>query len=136
LQNAIELVGLGYGLTPSGDDLLGAFLYTLNMLDSTGCGFIGVNAEVVDGWLEQIRSRTNKISFAILADHTHGDAAAPLQDFLSAASDGRPLETLIQAAGRVAAIGQSSGWDMLAGVHCACAVIERLVNHDPARPNV
>jgi len=132
LQDAINLVGLGHGLTPAGDDLLGAFLYTLHVLDSAHLELIGINAEVVDRWLEQIRSRTDKISFAILADHAHGDAAAPLQDFLRMASDGQPLETLIQAAGRVAAIGQSSGWDMLAGVHCACAAVERITSHDPA----
>ena len=128
LQDAIDLVGLGLGLTPSGDDLLGAFLYTLHILDSPHGRLAGLDWELVDAWLCQARALTNKISFAILADHAHGDAAAPLHEFLDAALDGQSLEYLVRAAGRVSVVGQSSGWDMLAGVHCACAVVERLTD--------
>ncbi len=132
LQNAIALVGLGQGLTPSGDDLLGAFLYTLHVLDSAHWEIIGLDREVMDAWLCQARALTNKISFAILADHAHGDAAASLHELLNAALDGQSLEYLVRAAGRVSVIGQSSGWDMLAGVHCACAAVERMVDYDSA----
>lgn len=130
LGNAIGVVGLGQGLTPSGDDLLGAFLYTLHVLDSAYCGLAGVHWKGVDGWLQQARGLTNKISFTILADHAHGDAAAPLHDLLNAALDGQSLECLVRAVGRVSVIGQSSGWDMLAGVHCACSAFVRLMAHD------
>ena len=127
LKDAIELVGLGQGLTPSGDDLLGAFLYTFCVLDLPHLGF-------VDRWLQQARLLTNKISFSILADHAHGDAAAPLHDFLNAALvDERPLEDLVRAAGRVSEIGQSSGWDMLVGVHYACTVVARIVHDESVR---
>ncbi len=132
LQDAIELVGLGQGLTPSGDDLLGAFLYTLHALDSPPGGFIGLDWELVDAWLQQAFPLTNKISFAILADHAHGDAAASLHELLDAALDGQPLEYLVRAADRVSVIGQSSGWDMLAGVHYACAAVVRITPHDSA----
>ena len=132
LQDAVDLVGLGQGLTPSGDDLLGGFLYTHHVLDSSYWRSLGSDLEGVDGWLQEARSLTNKISFAILADHAHGDAAAPLHDFLNAALNERPLEYLVQAACRVSAIGQSSGWDMLAGVYCASAAVERMVDHDSA----
>ena len=133
LRDAIGLVGLGHGLTPSGDDLLGAFLYTLHVLDSAYRGLVGVNWEVIDGWLQQARLLTNKISFTILADHAHGDAASPLHDLLNAALDGQSLECLIRAAGRVSVIGQSSGWDILVGVHCACSAFVRLMAHDSVR---
>lgn len=130
LQDALELVGLGQGLTPSGDDLLGAFLYTLNVLDSPHGGFIGLDWELVDAWLQQACPLTNRISFAVLADHAHGDAVASLHELLDVALDGRPLEYLVRAAGRVSVIGQSSGWDMLAGVHYACAAVVRITPHD------
>ena len=126
LKDAIELVGLGQGLTPSGDDLLGAFLYTFYVLDLPHLG-------LADEWLQQARLLTNKISFSILADHAHGDAAAPLHDFLNAALDERPLEDLVRAAGRVSEIGQSSGWDMLVGVHHACTVVARIVHDESVR---
>ncbi len=131
-QDAIDLVGLGLGLTPSGDDLLGAFLYTLYVLDSAHRGLIELEGEVMDAWLCQARALTNRISFAILADHAHGDAAAPLHELLNMALNGQSLECLVRAAGRVSVIGQSSGWDMLAGVHCACAVVERMGDSDSA----
>ena len=130
LQDAIQLVGLGRGLTPSGDDLLGGFLYTLHALDSPCWRSLDLDWEGVDRWLSQVRLLTNKISFTILADLARADAAAPLHEFLNAALTGKSLECLVRAAGRVSAIGQSSGWDMLAGVYCACSVVERVVEHD------
>jgi len=130
LQEAIQLVGLGRGLTPSGDDLLGGFLYTLHALCPPYTRSPNLDWAGVDGWLSQVRLLTNKISFAILADLARGDAAALLHGFLNAALNGEPTECLVRAAGRVSAIGQSSGWDMLAGVYCACSVVAHMVGHD------
>lgn len=130
LQDASQLVGLGRGLTPSGDDLLGGFLYALRALDSQDWKSRGLDWEGVDGWLSQVRLLTNKISFAILADLAHGDATAVLHEFLNAALNGESAECLVRAAGRVSGIGQSSGWDMLAGMHCACSVVEHMAEQD------
>jgi hypothetical protein len=123
LQDAIRLVGLGDGLTPSGDDLLGAFLFTLRTLDSAHRGWIGLDWQLVDGWLQRVRPLTNNISFAILADHAHGDGGAPLHELLDAALGDQSPGDLAQAVGRVSGIGHSSGWDMLAGTYCACSVV-------------
>lgn len=133
LQEAVELVGLGQGLTPSGDDLLGGFLYTHRMLDSSDWRSLISDTLGVHEWLQQARPLTNKISFSILADYLRGDAASPLHEFLNAAVDGQSAEDLLPAACRVAGIGCSSGWDLLAGVACACAAIVRVANDDPAR---
>ena len=132
LQDAVGLVGLGHGLTPSGDDLLGGFLYTHHVLDSPYWRSLSLDGEGVDGWLRQVRLLTNKISFAILADLARGDAVAPFCEFLNEALAREPLERLVRLAGRVSAIGQSSGWDTLAGAHCACATVERTVDCDSA----
>lgn len=136
LQDAIELVGLGQGLTPSGDDLLGAFLYTLHVLDSPHGGFIGLDWELVDAWLQQAKLLTNKISFAILADHAHGDAAGPLQELLAAALDARFAGNLDPLVARVAGIGQSSGWDELIGVRCACSITAGMLDHGPVAVSI
>lgn len=132
LQAAIHLVGLGQGLTPSGDDLLGGFLYTHRMLDSTDWRSLIADTSGVDEWLQQVRPLTNKISFTILADYLRGCAALPLYEFLNAALDEQSIEDLIPAAFRIAEIGHSSGWDLLAGVACACAAIAHVSNDDPA----
>ena len=130
IREATGLVGLGEGLTPSGDDLLGGFLFTLRALDSGLRGRLGVDWRSVDAWLHCVKPLTNKISFAVLSDHTHGEAAAPLSDLLGAALGGSSEERLAQLARRVAEIGHSSGWDMLAGVQCACLCVTRILE-DP-----
>jgi len=127
LRRATGLVGLGEGLTPSGDDLLGAFLLALRALDSGLRGRLGVDWRSVDAWLHCVKPLTNKISFAVLSDHAHGEAAASLSDLLSAALGGLSEERLAQLAERVAEIGHSSGWDMLAGVRCACLCVTRIL---------
>lgn len=131
LREASGLVGLGEGLTPSGDDLVGAFLFTLRALDSGLRGRLGVDWQSVDAWLHCVKPLTNKISFAVLSDHAHGEAAAPLSALLSAALGGLSEERLARRAARVAGIGHSSGWDMLTGVSCACRAIARILN-DPS----
>jgi uncharacterized protein DUF2877 len=133
LQDAVELVGLGQGLTPSGDDLLGGFLYTHRVLDSSDWRSLISDSSGVDEWLQQARRLTNKISFSILADYLRGDAGLPLHEFLNAALEEQPIEDLTPAARRVSAIGHSSGWDLLAGVACSCAAIMRVADDDPAR---
>lgn len=136
LRDADGLVGLGQGLTPSGDDLLGGFLYTLRMLDSAHRGLIGVDWKAVDAWLQAVRSSTNKISFTILTDHAHGEAAGPLQDLLAAALGARSAGSLLPLVARVAGIGQSSGWDMLVGVRCACSLAARILDRHCAAASI
>lgn len=136
LREATGLVGLGEGLTPSGDDLLGAFLFTLRVLDLALRGLIGVDWRSVDAWLRCVKVLTNKISFAVLADHVHGEACAPLRALLIAALGGSSEERLVHLVGPVAKIGHSSGWDMLAGVHCACAAATRILEGAFVGPRV
>jgi hypothetical protein len=93
LRGAAPLIGLGPGLTPSGDDLIGGYLITRP------------NDEVAAWAMRHAPRRTNAISAA----HLH--AAAALQQGAAAFHDalaGGPLEPLL-------ALGHSSGWDMLAG---------------------
>jgi len=127
LREAIGLVGLGGGLTPSGDDVLGGFLFTLRTLDSALLGLLGIDWQQIETWLRQIEGLTNKISFAILADHARGEGAASLSVLVNAGLDGSPEERLTQAVGQVSMIGHSSGWDMLVGVRCACMAATRIL---------
>ena len=128
LREATGLVGLGEGLTPSGDDLLGAFLFTLRTLDSALRGLLGIAWQHVEAWLRRIEGCTNKISFSMLADHAYGEAAAPLTEFVYALLDGSPEERMMHSGELVSRIGHSSGWDMLIGVYCACLAGARILN--------
>ncbi len=103
------LIGLGPGLTPSGDDLLGGALVALHLLDRPDL------AETLwNGISGMIETGTNAISRAHLAAAERGFAAAALHAILNDLLTG----TGVVLAERLAAtdrIGHSSGWDALAG---------------------
>jgi hypothetical protein len=98
-DNAEPLLGLGPGLTPSGDDFIGGYLVGLYALGRRH------EAEAIAARLLPLAAaRTSRISAAHLAAAAKGEASAVLHSTL-AGGDPRPLLTL----------GHSSGWDMLAG---------------------
>jgi len=123
LERAAGLIGLGEGLTPSGDDFLGAFLFTLRMLDRTLPVPYRMDWQFIGGWLRCVKPLTNKISYAVLADHARGEAGEALSALLHATLAGSSQRELVQLAWPVAEIGHSSGWDMLSGVYCASSVL-------------
>jgi len=94
------LIGLGPGLTPSGDDYLGGMLVALRRSGREA------QADALWRWLEpRLASRTSAISAAHLAAAAAGEA----HEALHLALTGRwHLDA-------VAAVGHSSGWDALAG---------------------
>jgi hypothetical protein len=98
LDRAAALFGLGPGLTPSGDDLVGGYLVVRR--DAT-----------LAAWaVAQAHRRSSRISAAHLAAAASGEASAAFHDALA----GGPLGPLL-------ALGHSSGWDMLAGAMLALA---------------
>jgi hypothetical protein len=105
-----RLIGLGPGLTPSGDDLLGGMMIALRSL-----GWASLADAVGASVLALARSRTHAISYAHLACAAHGQGAGAVHDTMVAlCSRGVPrLHEPIRDLGR---LGHSSGWDALAGV--------------------
>jgi hypothetical protein len=113
------LLGLGPGLTPSGDDFLGGVLVALRHL-----GAPGVAGAVAVALLPRSRQRTNEISHSHLAAAAGGEALAPLHDILA----GLGIAGTFRGGACLAAIdaiGHTSGWDALAGVTFAAAVMAR-----------
>jgi hypothetical protein len=126
LEEARGLVGLGEGLTPSGDDLLGGYLFVLHLFDrASGCSF-GIDWDGVREWARSASSLTNGISHTILADHARGEAGFPLWALSAHAVGGAEERDLAESAACVSRIGHSSGWDMLAGAHCGALVAASL----------
>jgi len=110
---AAGLIGLGPGLTPSGDDFLGGVLIALHAFGRVRA------AACLAGWvLPRARSGTGAISLAHLACACEGEGIAPLHETLDALARGRP-DALAAAVERLSGIGHSSGWDALAGLACA-----------------
>lgn len=99
-NEAEQLIGLGPGLTPSGDDYLGGMLVALRL---TGRG---VQSDGLWRWLQpRLKERTSAISAAHLAAAAAGEAHEALHDVLNGELN---LDALN-------AVGHTSGWDALAG---------------------
>ncbi|NKB21444.1 MAG: DUF2877 domain-containing protein [Alphaproteobacteria bacterium] len=109
LEPVTTLVGMGPGLTPSGDDFLGGMMITLCLLGEGGlCGCLA-NA------VEMGASDTNDISRAHLKAAAQGIGAEPLHAVINDVISNRPQE-LTASLKRLDVIGHCSGWDALTGV--------------------
>lgn len=110
---ALGLVGLGPGLTPSGDDYVGAAFFANAVLgDGADAGRWRRAAARIH---RAARARSHPVSAALLGDLCRGSAHAPLHDLACALAAGDRPGAALDAARRLVRIGHSSGWDMLAG---------------------
>ena len=103
------LLGLGPGLTPSGDDFLGGAMIALAALGEPGRA-----RRLADLILPSAAHLTGKISVAHLACAAKGEGAAALHGALAVLARPEPgaMGTALAAIDR---IGHCSGWDGLAG---------------------
>lgn len=108
---AIPLLGLGSGLTPSGDDLVGGALFARNLHMPRNPAWQRLGARIIS----IAPTRTHAISAALLADLIHGSTYGVLHALVDALIESAPFATVIDAARSLTAIGHSSGWDMLTG---------------------
>ena len=115
LDHASDLVGLGMGLTPSGDDFLGGLFFCLHLLRHIYPASLGVENFSYSNFIPQCKSLTNQISFTLLKDHADGHTLEPLHRFANALLAGQPLDQLLPFAGELVAVGHSTGWDLLTG---------------------
>ena len=107
---ARPLLGFGTGLTPSGDDLVGAALFARRMRAPREERW----AALARSLASEVATRSHFVSAALFGDLARGRSFAPLHaasHALAALDDRRALG----AARELAAIGHSSGWDMLTG---------------------
>jgi hypothetical protein len=116
LEAGLRLIGLGPGLTPSGDDFMGGLLFTWFQWNTARPDEARLNTAPVEEFLARARGLTNPISTTILADLAEGQGPEPLHDLMSALWQGAAQEQVLSAAYRLTRIGHTSGWDMLAGV--------------------
>jgi hypothetical protein len=110
--HATSLLGLGPGLTPSGDDFLVGLFAVLNLEDAPGHGLLGGGAAVLD---DAARS-THAISLAALRHAVRGRVPEPVVAFIEQLTVGGSRERVLDALRRVLALGSTSGADIAAGV--------------------
>ncbi len=107
-------VGLGPGLTPSGDDFIGGAMITLRILGNTN----SVN-QIWDICCPLSHALGNRISHAHLASAASGFGSASLHKTINALMQGHDV-TLRSALQDLDKIGHTSGWDALAGAVTVC----------------
>ncbi len=112
-KNANALIGLGAGLTPSGDDFLGGWLFAVKTLQ---VAYPGLNFSPYHIPIEIYRSRTHVISFTLLKDLASGQAIAPLHYIVNGLLTAEPLNSIDSFIPQLTQIGHSTGWDMLTGL--------------------
>jgi hypothetical protein len=104
-----ELIGLGTGLTPSGDDYLTGLLAGL---DATGHPARHALATAIE---RGIPGRTTAVGAALLGHAVHGEFTERLHDVLAALAAGRP-DSVAGPIERAMAYGATSGSDTLVGL--------------------
>ncbi len=116
-----ELLGLGPGLTPSGDDFLAALLIALRWLGQTerACALAAAVCP-------RALAASNPISAQHLYAAAEGWGSAALHDLLRALCTTDATKQL-SALDRLSAVGHTSGWDALAGLYVTLQV------HHPSR---
>lgn len=123
---ALRVLGLGHGLTPSGDDLLGGIVFTLAYapIPAWHSAMPGLHARI----RRAAKSATNPISAALLDDLMRGSSYRVLHLVFDAFQSGEAVR-ITDAVDQLLRLGSSSGGDMLAGVFLALQTCE-----PPAKP--
>ncbi|WRS28864.1 DUF2877 domain-containing protein [Oscillospiraceae bacterium MB08-C2-2] len=110
-----SLVGLGTGLTPSGDDFLVGMLFVFWSLGAPGKAWLGQMTSAFEGEL----GRTNTVSAAFLRCALAGEFGEKLHRLHHCVDSGHQLGFGVEA---VAQTGHSSGIDTLSGIVCAARI--------------
>ncbi|MSQ59875.1 MAG: DUF2877 domain-containing protein [Betaproteobacteria bacterium] len=107
---AAGLLGFGTGLTPSGDDLVGASLFARRLMRPWDDRWEAAAQKLA----LLVGRRSHRLSAAMFRDLVRGQSFAPLHELAQALVAGGHDQAL-QAAQRLVRIGHSSGWDMFTG---------------------
>ncbi|MBI4269840.1 MAG: DUF2877 domain-containing protein [Candidatus Rokubacteria bacterium] len=121
---ARRLLGLGAGLTPSGDDFVGAAFFARALLTSAAGPDAVEWRRAAETIREAAHGRTHPISAALLGDLLTGEGPAPLHDLARALAGAAPEAQALEAAERLVSLGHCSGWDMLAGFAAGAGALQ------------
>jgi hypothetical protein len=122
VQNSIlgakKMIGLGPGVTPSGDDFLVGFLAGLWSTAGTDRGPLSFICSFGNALME-VAKQTNEISRTYLYHAVRGQFSSSLSVFLEAIATGQDVEQAVQ---ETMAVGHSSGMDSVTGLLIGLAV--------------
>jgi hypothetical protein len=112
---ARDAIGLGEGLTPSGDDFVGGLLFAAYHFHAAYPDAFQWDQQAIDDFLAYARARTNIISHALLGDHARGESVEPLHDWLVALLGVDRPGDMARLVARLIGIGSATGKNILAG---------------------
>lgn len=123
---ALRVLGLGNGLTPSGDDFVGGILYALT--HSPRQAWTADLPDVKRQIHLAAKNLTNVISAALLDDMMAGNSFSALHDVLIALNNQDSAEIDVSCL-KLLNIGANSGADMLAGLLLALTTQNKSLQH-------
>ncbi|HXA61451.1 MAG TPA: DUF2877 domain-containing protein [Streptosporangiaceae bacterium] len=117
---AERIVGLGPGLTPSGDDVLAGLLISLRLVGGSVLG--GQSAIWLADWIgaavtADAGTRTTALAATLLHCAAHGQAGAEVSAVLRAIAGQEPMAPALR---RLLSAGHTSGADLAWGVLAGC----------------
>ena len=121
----VSLIGLGEGLTPSGDDVLVGVLAGLDLACEAWTGASRLRRELAEALALPLATRTSRLSAAMVRAAAGGLFAEPVLGLLRVLGQEEAAATGVEeAAAALRAMGHSSGVDTLQGLAAvlACAV--------------
>lgn len=119
-----RLVGLGAGLTPAGDDLLGGLMAALRLLgEALGCRQALAASDQLATSVTSRLATTTAVSAALLRQAARGAVAAPVAQVVRALVGQADAGTAARA---LLATGHSSGHDLAAGLLLGARAAVRL----------
>jgi hypothetical protein len=122
----VDLLGLGPGLTPSGDDLLCGALIALHAITRADAA-----RDLHAALLRAPKCTTAALSWAQLAAAAEGQGGEALHALIIAVLQGQGVDRALEALSRH---GHTSGWDSLAGAALALNAARPRVGHGGSAP--
>ena len=123
-----SLIGLGYGLTPSGDDFLVGYmagLWCTARANPSRMRFLtALGAELSD-----VSRNTNKISCAYLRSAANGHVSEPIAKLAQQLNQANDMSSLRAATQAALQVGHTSGSDGVLGMLLGCLVWQGLPPH-------
>ena len=112
-----DIVGVGEGLTPAGDDVIVGVLAALDLLSACSASARQQRGECIAALIGQAEGRTTRLATQLIESACEGEYAEPLRDLLHGMA-ASPLDaaSLVAAARSVAALGHDSGVSLLRGL--------------------
>lgn len=107
-RNLAKLLGLGYGLTPSGDDFIYGFYAVLKTFNLKPELLL-----LIEQMIDENRNRIGDISFNFLNSLRYGHIFSPIKELFQCLSTGRSCTGPV---GKLFDYGSTSGVDTLAGI--------------------